>query len=139
TGGREQVVLWKGDMETGDLRQWTASCGGEYNNGGGDSYVSTDVARSGRYSAKMVIQKVNGNQGTRLSRRCLEEEGYYSAWYYFPQSHQTTAGWWNIFQFKSGTPGYDSDPFFTLNVNGSSDGRMRLYLRDIRGNRSHTQ
>jgi hypothetical protein len=58
---------------------------------------------------------------------------YYSAWYYFPQRYQATAGWWNIMQWKSVTQANNcnlslSDPFYVLDVHNRADGTMYLRL-----------
>lgn len=140
----ESGVVWASDFESGSLDEWSdagfgTGCGGEYNNDGGTVMVTDEVSRSGSYSVKLTVEDVDGPQGARLSRRCTGERLYYSAWYYFPRSYRTIAGWWNIFQFKSGTPGQASDPLFTLNVASGRGGRMRLYLRDIEAARSYTQ
>lgn len=138
------AILWVADMEHGDLRQWSEpveglslTCGGEYNNGGGDAFASTSMARGGRYAAALRIEDVDGDQGTRLFRgRCESRdhpEGlYYSTWFYVPRHHETLDGWWNVFQFKSKPLGSDagSDPMWVLDLLDRGDGTMALRLRD---------
>lgn len=138
------ALLWVADMETGDISQWSASvsgksitCGGPQNSGGGEAHASTVVSRSGSYAAALVIEDVDGDQGTRLFRgRCESAdhpEGlYYGVWFFVPEHHETLAGWWNVFQFKSKPFGYDggSDPMWVIDLLDQGDGSMRLRLRD---------
>jgi hypothetical protein len=135
-------VLWFADHESGTMAQWWAnSCGGIYNNGGATASTSTRVARNGRYAAQMTIQNVSSDQGARLFRWCESRsntELFYSTWMYFPTTHQATAGWWNVFQYKSKTP-TRHDPFFILNIGNTSSGAMRFYLYDWQERRSYQQ
>jgi hypothetical protein len=135
-------VLWYADHEGGSMAQWSANgCGGIFNNGGATASTSTRVARNGRYSAQMTIQNVSGDQGARLFRWCESRSHadlYYSTWMFFPTTFQATAGWWNVFQFKSKTP-TRNDPFFILNISNTSSGAMRFYLYDWQQRRSYTQ
>jgi hypothetical protein len=130
------TLLWTGDMEEGDMRDWydpqgsACDCGqnngGEYNSGSGVSSASTDYARSGQWSAKLTI---NGSGGVRLFRwgeSRQHKELYYSVWYYFPKQYQNTAGWWNVFQWKSKNASA-IDPFFLLDAL-NRDGRSYLSL-----------
>jgi hypothetical protein len=122
-------------VETGDLSEWWAPGGsnyqgGEYNSGGGDSWASQDIARTGQWSAKLVL--ANGSGGTRLFRwgePAQHPEAYYSAWYYFPAQYQP-AEYWNIFQWKSKISSSQVDPFWVINVGNRSNGAMYLYLYD---------
>lgn len=127
------AILWSADHATGDMSQWyQEGCGGEYNSGGGQSGITSEVARSGRYAARLHIENVDGDQGVRLFRWCeprSSEELYYSVWLYFPQHYEMTAGWWNVFQFKS-KAGSRNDPFFLLDVLNRPDGEMYLRLFD---------
>ena len=136
-------VLWSADQETGDLSQWYQDgCGGEFNSGGGISGITSEVAHSGNSSARLTIAKVNGNQGVRLFRWCESRqhaELYYSIWLYFPERFDTTANWWNVFQFKSKRPSGQNDPFFVLNVGNRSDGTMYPYLYDWQLRKSFDQ
>ena len=141
-------AFWSADHETGDLCQWHDGDakyprGGIFNTGGtaAEAVATTDVAHSGRYSAKMTIRgAVRKKLAVRLMRwgnkawdkgdsEDLPDEGYYSAWFYFPR-HNEPKVWWNIFQFKStrdGETGNQSQPMWTLNVD-SDEGQMWLYL-----------
>lgn len=123
-------ILWSADHEEGDLSDWyTPSGGGEFNSGGGVSTASTDVARSGRYSAKATIT-APPTAGVRLFRwreSRANPEAYYSAWYYFPRIYRPS--WWIIFQFKSRAGStLDPDPFWFVQVGNRADGTMYLYL-----------
>src|SRR6185437_2208334 len=56
TATRPASVLWSADHETGDLSQWYISGGGgEFNSGAASATASSEVAHSGRYSAKASI------------------------------------------------------------------------------------
>jgi hypothetical protein len=122
-------ATWFADHETGDLSQWyLGGRGGELNNGGGLSTASTDVARSGRYSAKATIS-APPTAGVRLTRFTKSvPEGRYSAWYYFPQIYRPS--WWIIFQYKSrARDSVDPDPFWYLKVSNRPNGTMFLVLQ----------
>ena len=97
------TILWSADHEEGNMSDWyTPSGGGEFNSGGGVSSASTDVAHSGRYSAKATIATPPSPSAVRLFRWAesrANPEAYYSAWFYFPRIH--TPSWWIIDQFKS--------------------------------------
>lgn len=141
--GTAPAVVWADGMEAGSVAAWeTRDCGGEFNTGDGNSVASTDVAHTGRYSAKLTVDTRDGERdATRLMRWCEPTDyawAYYSAWFYFPQRVQVKAGWWNIFQFKSKTD-YANDPFWVVNVGNRDDGTMYLYLRDWMHERSYLQ
>jgi hypothetical protein len=127
-------ILWSTNHESGTLSDWYLNdCGGEFNSGNGVSSASTDVAHSGKYSAKMTINATGSDTGVRLFRWCESRASdpalYYSTWYYFPTQVQVTGGWWNIFQFKSKYAG-GNDPYWIVNVGNRSNGDMYLYLYD---------
>ncbi len=136
------AVLWSADHETVDFSQWTANQGRAIFNsttGGGTAVaaISDDVSRSGDWSMKMSITGATGKhaQGVRVFRRWLRsdgrpvplpKEGYYSAWFWFPERVQTVE-WWNVFQFKSHN-GTESKPMLSFNVGNGADGKMLLYV-----------
>lgn len=138
-------LIWYADMETDNLDQWYPTtdgrnCGGEQNNAGAISEVSAARSRpGGTRSAALRIQNVNGDQGTRLERGRCESENYpqglyYGVWFFIPVHHQTPAGWWNVFQFKSkkvpGQAGLGSDPMWVLDLRDTDNNTMTLRLRD---------
>jgi Polysaccharide lyase len=122
-------VLWSADHETGDLSQWYAEDGGgEFNSGAAVSSATTEVAHSGRYSARISI-RTPGTSGVRLFRwneSHITPEAYYSAWFYFPRRYHVP-DWWNIFQFKSRN-GAANDAFWSLQVGNRGSGAMYVYL-----------
>lgn len=124
------AVLWSADQETGDLSQWyIAAGGGEFDSGAGTSSASQDVARSGRYAAKLTIQ-TPGVSAVRLFRwqeSHAHPEACYSAWFYFPQRYDAP-DWWNIFQFKSRNGPHVNDPFWFLQVGNRPGGAMYVFL-----------
>jgi hypothetical protein len=140
---QESIVVWSAGMETGDLSEWDSperpnEGGGEFNSDGGDAIATNEVARTGAWSAKLILSE--GSGGTRLFRWSeprAHEEAYYSAWFFFPPLYRPNV-WWNIFQFKSATSSRN-DPFWSLIVGNRPDGSMYLYLRDSRHERSFTQ
>lgn len=128
-------LVWAADLESGDLSSWEADgCGGEFNTGNGEARVTDVVAHSGRYSVELSVATDNGtDNATRLMRWCEPSEhdaAYFSAWYYFPQHVDVSAGWWNIFQFKSRNE-TANDPWWILNVGNREDGTMYVYLRVV--------
>lgn len=127
-------VVWSADHETGDLSQWyVGGGGGEFNSGAATSSASQDVARSGRYSARAIIETphIPDESGVRLFRwheSGAYPEACYSAWYYFPRRFIVTV-WWNIFQFKSRNGDVANDAFWSLQIGNRPGGAMHLYLR----------
>jgi hypothetical protein len=94
------------------------------------SSASTDVAHSGRYSAKATIATPPSPSAVRLFRWTesrANPEAYYSAWLYFPRIY--TPSWWIIDQFKSRSCSTcDPDPFWFVQVGNRANGAMFLYL-----------
>jgi hypothetical protein len=112
-----RVILWFAGHETENMDEWwdpakagveDHNCGGEYNSNGGTSRVSTVVAHSGRFSARLYQPNtaMMPDVGVRLVRWCesihqaIGTGLYYSAWYYIP-TRVTVHGWWSIMQWKS--------------------------------------
>jgi polysaccharide lyase-like protein len=142
-------LLWSADMEEGNLRDWyqpaTCECasrragGGEFDSGEADASASRDVAHSGQWAAKLV----QNNGGTRLfrwreSRR--RTAAYYSVWFFFPRQYSVTAGWWNVFQWKSRSRSSGAnDPFWHLDVLNRPDGSMYLRLGNRKSNVGYDQ
>jgi Big-like domain-containing protein/polysaccharide lyase-like protein/purple acid phosphatase-like protein len=125
------TILWAGDVEEGNMSDWyVGSGGGEFNSGSAVSEASTDVAHSGRYSAKGTIWTPPNPSAVRLFRwneSTANQSAYYSAWFYFPRIY--TNDWWNIFQYKSRISGTtDPDPFWFLEVHNRANGNMHLVL-----------
>jgi hypothetical protein len=142
--------LWSADVEEGNLADWYAPqpcvCargnfgGGEFNSGNADSTASRDVAHRGRWAAKLVQHA--GGGGTRLFRWREPRrypQAYYSVWLYFPRQYTATAGWWDIFQWKSKLPTGASDPFWVVNVLNRAEGPMYLSLYDQKAGQAYSQ
>lgn len=135
-------ILWSADHELGDFSQWKAEgYDGIWISGKAKAEITTQHARSGKYSAALTVFDAAGGStpGVRLAKTQTEsspplpEEAYYSAWYYFPQQVQVTQ-WWIIFQFKQHGTSWGSDPTYTINVDNRTDGRMNLYAYRHIGN-----
>jgi uncharacterized protein (TIGR03437 family) len=77
------TILWSADHEEGNMSDWyTPSGGGEFNSGSGVSSASTDVAHSGRYSAKATISTPPSPSAVRLFRWAesrVQKEAYLHA------------------------------------------------------------
>jgi len=152
-------IVWQADHEEGSLYDWIYpdfqySGGGIFNTVEEDveAVASTDVARSGRFSARTTItnawRSANGKRAVRLMRwtdrpwddggEHFENPAYFSTWMYFPEKYNPEksapwdpgdGGWWNIFQFKSNDANGVSQPMWTLNViQDSSTGDNSVYL-----------
>jgi hypothetical protein len=133
----ESTILWEADMETGDMSQWaigvsqlsvitadTGMCTRPENG------VSTEQARSGSYSMKMIIETTESS-ACRNNRKPEAESGMplcYSAWYYIPE--KTTVGrFWNIFQFKSKVnDGSPPSLFWKLDLRSDENGDLYAVL-----------
>jgi hypothetical protein len=126
-----ESTLWFGDMEEGTLADWYSSAGpsgdpggGEYNSGLGDTTVSAERVRSGKYAAKLTL---SGSGGTRLFRwgeSRATRDATYSVCLLIPQQVRIE-GWWNISQFKSRSTAGANDPIWVVEL--LTDTRGRLY------------
>jgi len=130
-GSSPATILWSADHEEGNMSDWyTASGGGEFNSGTAFSGASTDVAHSGKFSAKGTISTPPSPSAVRLFRWTegrANPSAYYSAWFYFPQIY--TPSWWIIDQFKSrNCSTCDPDPFWFVQARNRADGKMALSL-----------
>lgn len=128
-------IVWSADMETGDLSQWTlgGTRGGPFDSGActrPESGVSSEVARSGRYSAKMTIDVSRKESGCRLFRHEESQTGkpyYYSAWILIPRIEKVN-GYWNIFQFKSESDKMN-EAVWVIEAQNRPDGTLHTVLR----------
>jgi hypothetical protein len=123
--------LWQADHETGDLSQWLINQDNAvYLTGTGSVTITQQVAHSGCYAIALSIRDaVTQTQAARIMRWDDNlAEGYYSAWFYFPQIYRPNL-YWGIFQFKS-TNGARNDPIWIVNVGNRPTGEMYLYLFD---------
>jgi hypothetical protein len=115
-GGRQGVVLWSSDHETGDLSAWQeggASEGGAYRI---DGIVepSTEQAHRGTYALKATIDTTDGRDHlARVYRRTVDGGAYYSAWFLWPEAH-VPAEWWSVFLFRAGV--YQDQPNNSTNL-----------------------
>jgi hypothetical protein len=139
--GTNSSTIWSADHEAGNMNQWYLnSGGGEFNSGAGDTVVTTERARGGRYGLKMNIT-TPPESGTRMFRWYEPQRNprlQYSAWFYFPQRY-SVGTYWNIFQWKSKRSSSQIDPFYVLNIGNRSDGSMFLYLYDWQSRRAYSQ
>jgi hypothetical protein len=133
-------VLWRADMETGNLAQWSAGgAGGVFNTGTGSVQVRRAMAHTGRYALRLNVRDADGTRGVQAARifrwrtengQPLPDAAYYSAWYLFPRQ-VAPIEWWIVFQWKTRIADGQSDPTFVLDVGTrGSTGRMYLYLYD---------
>jgi hypothetical protein len=129
-------LIWFADHEAGDLGEW--SRGGE----GGVSAdapeatatLTTQFARSGRYSVKLINQAAGTSRTARLWREgAFPEDAYYSVWYYLPQVYSTSIEW-TILQFRS-RPAADStvlSQLLDLDLRSLPGGELIVTLFDHR-------
>jgi hypothetical protein len=103
-------LLWFAQHETGDFTEWYAASKGGYSAEAPVTsvVVSTLFAHSGTHSVQLAnattSTQVNGApppDGTAALYRQddFPPGAYYSAWYYLPQSYQTSTDW-TIMQFR---------------------------------------
>jgi len=105
--GQDPHVIWWTDHETGDLRDWYAGASNVAQDSwflnGGSLSVTTDQARSGRYSMHAVaVASTSTSAGMLLRTDDLPPTAYYSAWFFVPESIASTS-YWLIFKFRSRT------------------------------------
>lgn len=154
----DECVLWSADHEEGSMYDWTYpdfrhAGGGIFNTGEDavEAVASSDVAKTGRYSARTTITGAFQSQNkhaVRLMRwtdRPWDDGGdlfpnpaYFSTWMYFAEKYDPKksppwdpgdGGWWNIFQFKSNDANGVSQPIWTMNIaQDEASGNNFVYL-----------
>ncbi|WP_410267400.1 malectin domain-containing carbohydrate-binding protein [Cyclobacterium sp.] len=143
--------LWKAGHESGTQEEWLHSGGGgEFNSNRGDSYVSTEVARSGEHSLKMSINTTNGGGHATRNYRWAEiadhKDLIFTQYVYFPNriDFDRNNNWFNLIQtkgvkFAPGGAGTGPDqinlPHFVLGLEvrggAGSGGANYLSLADL--------
>ncbi len=105
---RTGTVLWRGDMEEGDLADWSRhDCGGNFSNPPNADAVPSTRAHTGASGAELSIAAPNGAAGARLFRWCEPRDRAvldYTAWYFVPRAY-AVADWFHLMQWKSTPPG----------------------------------
>jgi hypothetical protein len=127
-------VLWSTDHESGDLSDWSLAGGGGVLEQAPDAtaVISQDFAHSGQWAARLTNQAMGTMKEAHLWRDGnFPQEAYYSAWYYLPQSVQTTVDW-TIMQFRERTT---SDPavialHYDIDLRSLPDGETILWFFD---------
>jgi hypothetical protein len=130
------TIFWSADHETGDLSAWhaggAAAGGGQYA-AAGQTEVSRERARSGAHAVKLTIDTSDRTDRTaRLYRRTVSGGAYYSAWFWFNQTH-TPDEWWSIFLFRAQRDPNDIETFvnlWNLDVERPDGGPMTLSFYD---------
>ena len=128
-------VVWKADMETGNLGEWTAggTRGGSYDSGDclrPSNGVTTEQAHSGRFSMKMTIDTSKGQSGCRQFRHEESARGgeyFYSAWMMIPKQVNVSS-FWNIFQFKSSNSSIN-ETTWVVEAKSRPNGNLHAVLR----------
>lgn len=126
--GADPDIVWWTDHESGDTSDWTAggpSMGRIWSTGPPNQlWVSTDQARSGRYSLRASIVTNGFSSGgppmlpstdgvLAIREAGLPSPAYYSAWYYLPQAaFPGISTFWLIFKLRSRTS--PTDPILDL-------------------------
>lgn len=136
-GAAGAEIIWRADMETGNLSQWergrTALAGQSVDSGDcrrPRSGVSREVARSGRFSMAMTIDTSRTESACRQYRYEETQSGwplFYSAWFYLPRFHEVD-DFWNLIQFKSKRFDDVRGVFWVLDLEDREQGR-NLYLK----------
>lgn len=105
--------------------------------------VSNEVAHTGQYSLKMMIDTNVSHAGCRTFRYPEIQSGnayYYSAWFYFPENYivygedpsgTTVSGWTNLVQFKTRRFGQTggSNVAWSWGISNRPDGTMYLVTK----------
>jgi hypothetical protein len=132
-------VLWTARFEGGTFGEWIDAPGGgaSASSATGSVAVSVEHAHTGLMAAKLSIEAPSGAgaQGAGMSRKGdLPAAGYYSAWYYLPQT-VSVGQYWVIFKFRlravADDPSTEGELFDVGLVNDAS-GEMTLQLYDHR-------
>lgn len=123
----KENLVWKADLESGNLSQWDGK--GDFLRQGSGMYSLITFAHQGNYAINLTIDTTapteTGSHAAYLFywQQLPEDAYYYSAWYYFPtQVH--VQEWWTIMQWKSTYDGNTdhSVRVFSVGVQNTSDG-----------------
>jgi hypothetical protein len=126
-------VLWSGTQEGGNLNEWGGDGGGGmYNSGSAESVASTEQHRTGSQSMRARIwtpsSTTSGVRAFRWKEARANRDLYYSTYVYLPQNLDPSAGFLNMFQFKSRpADGSRVDPVWAFY--GAPDGKGGTYLK----------
>ena len=132
TAALRENLMWKADLETGNLSQWSGK--GDFLRQGSGMYNLITFAHGGQFAVSLTID-TNAPSETESHAAYLffwnqlpENAYYYSAWYFIP-TYVDVQDWWTIMQWKST---YDRDPnhsirVFSVSVQDTQDG-LRLAL-----------
>ena len=132
-------VFWTSRFEGSNFDEWIgqADPGAQAFPAGNTIEVSTEKAHQSNYAAKLTINSPgDGTRGSAvLSRQGtdLPDEGYYSAWFYFPRS--VSGSYWVIFKFRMRTAPDDpqsAGELYDLNLTSLPSGEMTLSLYNHR-------
>ncbi|WP_339923310.1 malectin domain-containing carbohydrate-binding protein [uncultured Cyclobacterium sp.] len=143
--------LWSSGHEKGDQSEWLINGGGgEFNSNNGNSVVSSDVAKSGKYALKMSINTSNGGGHATRNYRWEEISDHkdliFTQYFYFPKriDFDRNNDWFNLIQtkgvkFAKGGAGTGPDqinlPHFVLGLEvrggAGSGGANYLSLSDL--------
>ncbi|MFC4874937.1 malectin domain-containing carbohydrate-binding protein [Negadavirga shengliensis] len=143
--------LWSANHTDGTQNEWYVNGGGgEFNSESGNSVVSTDVAKTGKYSLKMSINTTNGSGHATRNYRWGEisknEDLIFTQYFYFPNriDFDRNNDWFNLIQtkgvkFAPGGAGTGPDqinlPHFVLGIEvrggTGSGGANYLSLADL--------
>ncbi len=132
-------VLWTARFEGGTFDEWTNTPGGGAgaSSATGSAEVSGEHAHAGLFAAKLSVQAASGAgpQSAGMSRKGdLPIEGYYSAWYYLPQT-VAVGQYWVIFKFRLRTAADDPSTegeLFDVGLVNDANGEVTLQLYDHR-------
>lgn len=124
-------LVWKATHEDGTMDQWRIN---DTKEPAQDSFycsrplngVTDEVAHTGQYSLKMLIDTTTLHSGCRTFRY-LEAHStnpyYYSAWFYLPEYYDFSNGWSNLMQFKANREDVSdsSDLFWSVGITNYID------------------
>jgi hypothetical protein len=127
---------WHSGFETGDLSEWHIETKGYVGKGvfkSARQELTTDVAHTGTRAMKFTMDKGEGM--TFLYREdVLPQEGYFGAWFYFPERYTVARGGvWSVFRFTGRRDVKDPKSYcglFMLRVQRRADGEMAFNLWD---------
>ncbi len=134
-------VIWTALHEDGTLSEWSTNMGGGATAMQNTTIMASNLrAHHGKWSAKLsIMTPMDPTQyaDASLARRIgLPTEGYFSAWYYLPQTVNVGV-YWVIMKIRERR--IENDPttaqeLYDLNLKTTSNGGMSLRLYDHRTN-----
>jgi hypothetical protein len=135
-------LLWTARFESGNFDEWTGVAGGgtSTSSSGDELVASSEQVYRGSFAAKMTIATSSAPVAalsTLVREGNLPDEGYYSAWFYLPQSAAIPDApilqYWAVMRFRARTVAADPSSIrdlYDIDLRSLASGEMTLQVFD---------